>query len=207
MGAELSSVADDLSCIECRKKRSPHAPVLVQPPRFPGSMPSTASPPSTALAETARRDSTPFASSLPGHKESSSATIANVAAVFGEPPTRTKLAAALNDDDDSEYAYAPAATARAAAGSWRASAAAAPAASAPTADATTGITLAKRTSDDDDEYYYSDYEYEVERRAKEKKAAAADDEVRSEGAYYSDYYTDEDEPKQPARFASTPTRA
>ena len=43
MGAELSSVADDLSCIECRKKRSPHAPVLVQPPRFPGSMPSTAS--------------------------------------------------------------------------------------------------------------------------------------------------------------------
>ena len=44
MGAELSSVADDLSCIECRKKRSPHAPVLVQPPRFPGSMPSTASP-------------------------------------------------------------------------------------------------------------------------------------------------------------------
>ena len=202
MGAELSTIANDLSCIECRKKRSPHAPVLVQPPRFPGVMPS----PASAIAETARRDSASFASSLPRHKESSSAAVATVAAVFGEPPTRTKLAAALYDDDDSDaYAHAPAATARATAGSWRASAAPAPAASAPTADATTGITIAKRTSDD--EYYYSDYEYEVERRAKEKKAAVADDEVRSEAAYYSDYYTDEDEPKQPTRISSTPTRA
>ena len=41
MGAELSTIADDLSCIECRKKRSPHAPVLVQPPRFPGSITRT----------------------------------------------------------------------------------------------------------------------------------------------------------------------
>ena len=48
MGAELSTIADDLSCIECRKKRSPHAPVLVQPPRFPGVMPS----PASAIAET-----------------------------------------------------------------------------------------------------------------------------------------------------------
>ena len=96
MGAELSSIREDLSCIECRKKRSPHAPVLVQPPRFPGSMPSTASPPSTAFAETARRDSTSFASSLPRHKESyeehQRRSSAAVAAVFGEPPTRTKLA-------------------------------------------------------------------------------------------------------------------
>ena len=38
MGAELSSIGEDLACIECRKKRSPHAPVLVQPPRFPGVM-------------------------------------------------------------------------------------------------------------------------------------------------------------------------